>query len=90
MSRNVCVGYDLERISMQKIYINPPFIKLEQFLKFCASASTGGEAKLMIQGGGVKINGGVCLMRGKKLFGGEIISLTGSEDESFEVAVKTE
>ncbi|MCL2019346.1 MAG: RNA-binding S4 domain-containing protein [Oscillospiraceae bacterium] len=59
----------------QEIYISPPFIKLEQFLKFASLASTGGEAKLLIQNGYVCVNGEVCKLRGKKLFGGEEISL---------------
>ena len=55
-----------------EIYIEPPFIKLDQFLKF-AGVCTGGQAKSMIFGGQVKVNGEECLMRGKKLFGGEIV-----------------
>ena len=53
---------------MTEIRINPPFIKLEQFLKFSGAVETGGEAKLAIQNGYVSVNGEVCTMRGKKLF----------------------
>ena len=70
---------------MQKIEINPPFIKLEQFLKFGSLVSSGGEAKQLIQSGEVAVNGEVCLMRGRKLFGGEVVTI---ENNSFEVAVK--
>ena len=59
-----------------EVYINPPFIKLEQFLKFAGAVSTGGEAKNIILDGKVKVNGEVCLMRGKKLYGGEKIGIT--------------
>ncbi|MCL1823424.1 MAG: RNA-binding S4 domain-containing protein [Oscillospiraceae bacterium] len=70
---------------MQKIVINPPFIKLEQFLKLCSAVSSGGEAKIIIQNGKVAVNNEVCLMRGKKLFGGEIITL---DSNTFEVIVR--
>jgi ribosome-associated protein len=62
---------------MNEIIIKPPFIKLEQFLKFAGITSTGGEAKNIILDGAVKINGQTCLMRGKKLFGGEIVVING-------------
>ena len=62
---------------MQKIYISPPFIKLEQLLKLSAVVSTGGEAKIIIQNGQVEVNGEVSLERGKKLFGGEKVAVGG-------------
>jgi ribosome-associated protein len=62
-----------------EILINPPFIKLEQFLKFAGAAQTGGMAKNMILDGLVSVNGEVCLMRGKKLHGGEIVEVDGEE-----------
>jgi ribosome-associated protein len=58
---------------MNKISIKPPFIKLEQFLKFAGAVSTGGEGKNVILDGLVKVDGEVCLMRGKKLHGGEVV-----------------
>jgi ribosome-associated protein len=64
---------------MEKIYINSPFIKLEQFLKFAGAVSTGGMAKNIILDGEVMVNGEVCLMRGKKLFGGETVSIDNQE-----------
>jgi ribosome-associated protein len=69
---------------MQKIYVKPPYIKLEQFLKFAAVVSTGGEAKMIIQNGEVSVNGEVCLARGKKLFGGEKVTV---ENQIFEVVI---
>ena len=47
--------------------ISTDFIKLDSFLKLCDLVSSGGEAKVIIQGGLVKVNGEVCTMRGKKL-----------------------
>ncbi len=57
------------------IEVRPPFIKLEQFLKLCSAAETGGMAKIIIGGGSVKVDGEVCLMRGKKLKGGEKVEV---------------
>jgi ribosome-associated protein len=70
---------------MQKIYITPPYIKLEQFLKLASLVSSGGEAKVLIQNGEVAVNGEVCLMRGKKLSGGEVVTF---ENNKFEVVLK--
>ncbi|MDR2558517.1 MAG: RNA-binding S4 domain-containing protein [Oscillospiraceae bacterium] len=70
---------------MKKIYISPPCIKLEQALKLASLVSSGGEAKLLIQNGEVAVNGEICGQRGKKLFGGEIITFG---TEKFEVSVK--
>ena len=51
---------------MEKILINTEFIKLDSLLKFAALVGTGGEAKVVISEGMVKVNGEVCTMRGKK------------------------
>lgn len=59
------------------VTIHTEWIKLQDFLKFCGAVQTGGEAKLLIQDGAVSVNGEVCTMRGKKLHGGETISLDG-------------
>ena len=40
-------------------------------------AESGGEAKQLIADGLVKVNGEVCLMRGKKLFPGDTVSFDG-------------
>ncbi|MBR3347333.1 MAG: RNA-binding S4 domain-containing protein, partial [Solobacterium sp.] len=37
--------------------ITTEYIRLEQFLKLCGLADTGGQAKLMIQEGQVEVNG---------------------------------
>ncbi len=59
------------------VEVNPPFIKLEQFLKLCGAADTGGTAKNVIAGGEVIVDGQVCTMRGKKLKGGEKVCFNG-------------
>jgi ribosome-associated protein len=53
-------------------------IKLDQFLKFVGVASTGGEAKLMIQDGDVKVNGEIETRRGRKLVTGDSVMVQGA------------
>lgn len=52
-------------------------IKLDQFLKLMGIAQTGGQAKLLIQAGEVKVNGAVELRRGRQLVEGDRISTMG-------------
>ena len=61
---------------MDSILIHTDFIKLDAMLKFAGLVETGGEAKL-IQQGQVQVNGEVCTMRGKKLRGGDTVTLAG-------------
>ena len=42
---------------MDEIKISTPFIKLDQLLKFAGVVNEGADAKLLIQGGFVKVNG---------------------------------
>lgn len=72
-------------IKEEKVYINTEFIKLDQFLKFCGIAETGGHAKEIVAEGAVRLNGEVCLMRGKKLYPGDIIEI---DDYRIEVAAQ--
>lgn len=64
---------------MQVIKLRDEFIKLGQAIKAAGLVESGVEAKLVIQDGQVKVNGNVENQRGKKLFGGEIISFNGEE-----------
>lgn len=63
----------------ETLYITTEYIKLESFLKLANLVSSGGEAKLLIQDGLVKVNGEICLMRGKKLREGDMVSFRGTE-----------
>ena len=56
---------------MKKIFIKEDFIRLDSALKLAGFVSTGGHAKVVIQGGEVKVNDEVCLLRGKKLKKGD-------------------
>ena len=58
---------------METIAIYTDFIKLDALLKFAALAETGGEAKMIIANGLVKVNGEVCTMRGKKIYPGDTV-----------------
>lgn len=53
------------------------YITLQQFLKHQGIAATGGEAKMMIQNGEVKVNGETETRRGKKLYKGDEVSIGG-------------
>ena len=64
---------------MDTIQIHTEFIKLQDLLKFASLVSTGGEAKIIIQEGDVKVNGEVCTMRGKKIRPGDIVELDGQQ-----------
>ena len=61
----------------RKIKITTEFIKLDSFLKLAAVCLSGGEAKVMIAEGEVKVNGEECLMRGKKLRSGDTVEAGG-------------
>lgn len=53
------------------IYIKEEFIRLDAALKLAGFVSTGGHAKVVIQGGDVTVNDEICEMRGKKLRKGD-------------------
>lgn len=50
-------------------------IKLEQFLKLAQVAATGGQAKMIIQSGQVRVNGLVETRRGRKLRPGDRVEV---------------
>ncbi|CCX39022.1 s4 region YaaA [Clostridium sp. CAG:1013] len=60
---------------MEQIPITTEYIRLDSFLKLTGMVDTGGQAKVIIQDGQVKVNGEVCPMRGKKLYPGDKVSL---------------
>lgn len=59
----------------QRTKITTEFIKLDSLLKYEGLAETGGEAKLLIQEGQVRVNGETCTMRGKKIRPGDRVEL---------------
>ncbi len=54
------------------------YIKLDQFLKWQGIAQTGGEAKIIIQQGGVEVNGEEEKRRGRKLVTGDRVTIAGT------------
>ncbi len=54
-------------------------IKLEQFLKLAQIVATGGQAKMLIQSGAVRVNGVVETRRGRKLRPGDSVVVDGEE-----------
>ncbi|MDY4084597.1 MAG: RNA-binding S4 domain-containing protein [Ruminococcus bromii] len=66
-------------MKIDRIKIDSEYIKLQDLMKFCGLVGTGGEAKIVIQNGEVKVNGEVCTMRGKKLRAGDKVEFDGTE-----------
>jgi len=58
---------------VRQIPIKGDFIRLDALLKYASIASTGGEAKIMIQNGEVFVGEEVCAQRGKKVRPGDIV-----------------
>ena len=52
-------------------------IRLDQFLKWSRVTSTGGQSKLMIQSGKVKVNGKIETRRSYKISDGDLIEVEG-------------
>lgn len=80
-SKNPFMNQKEKRRSMQKILIHTEYIKLDALLKFAGLAETGGEAKELVQGGSVRLNGEVCTMRGKKCVPGDVVEMDGQTVE---------
>ena len=54
-------------------------MKLDQFLKWSGVTDTGGQAKVLIQDGRVRVNGEVETRRGRKLVPGDRVEVSGKE-----------
>lgn len=61
----------------EELSIKESFIRLDCALKFAGFVATGGQAKLVINEGKVKVNGEVCTQRGKKLHLGDTAEFEG-------------
>lgn len=68
-------------MSKQTFTLEAEYIRLDDLLKVTGCVQTGGMAKVLIQSGGVTLDGEVCTMRGKKLRGGETIAVPDSNEE---------
>lgn len=64
---------------MQTIEINREPVELYKILKFEGLVGTGGEAKIVIDEGMVKVNGQVELRKRNKIKGGDVIEFNGEQ-----------
>ena len=55
----------------KQVTIHTDFIRLDAALKLSDAVQTGGHAKIVITEGDIKVNGEVCMQRGKKLRDGD-------------------
>jgi len=62
---------------VRRIFIREEYIKLDSLLKLASLVGTGGEAKMVIQGGEVMVGGAVCIARGKKIRPGDVVKYGG-------------
>ncbi len=65
----------------QSFLLEDEYIRLDDLLKLTGCVQTGGQAKVMIQTGHVLLDGEVCTMRGKKLRGGETVTVPDLSEE---------
>lgn len=64
---------------MEIIKLREEFIKLGQALKAAGLVESGVEAKEVILSGLVAVNGEIDTRRGRKLYGGDIVTFDGEE-----------
>ena len=61
------------------VNITTEYIKLDQLIKFAGAVAIGSDAKQLILDGKVTVNGQPCLIRGKKLRSGDVVTVNGAE-----------
>jgi ribosome-associated protein len=66
----------------------PDGLRLDHFLKLTIMSGTGGQAKLMIQDGAVKVNGEIEIRRRRKLNVGDVVEVDGKEFRVNELPAK--
>jgi ribosome-associated protein len=66
---------------VRRVYIDRLPIQLHQFLKFESLVASGGEAKMLITQGRVRVNAEVETRRGKKLQAGDVVTFEGRHYE---------
>lgn len=66
-----------------------PAMRLDQFLQLCGVAGSGGQAKQLIQGGEVQVNGEAETRRRRKLADGDMIHFDGNDYPFRESAVES-
>lgn len=71
---------------MKIVEIHTEFIKLQQALKLAGLIDRGCDVKYYLSEGRVLVNGEVATQRGKKIYPGDVVALTGVD--SFTVAAE--
>ena len=66
-------------VGMDEIEISTDTIRLGQFLKLSNLVDSGSDAKFLLAGGEVSVNGEVEVRRGRKLRAGDIVEFDGVE-----------
>ena len=64
---------------MKQVAINTPYITLGQLVKLTGLADSGSEAKIKIQAGEFSVNGQAELLRGRKLYPGDLVEGLGEQ-----------
>jgi ribosome-associated protein len=67
-------------IGMKDVGIRDQNIDLDQFLKLSGAIGSGGEAKVLIQAGHVKVNGQVETRRRKSIALGDVVTIDGAPE----------
>ena len=62
---------------MRDVAIEGDMIRLGQFLKLADLVDTGGEGKILISSGDVRVNGEVDIRRGRQLRRGDVVTVLG-------------
>jgi ribosome-associated protein len=62
---------------MREIVIRGDTIRLGQLLKLSGVADSGAEAKELLHGAGVRVNGESETRRGRQLHGGDVVTVAG-------------
>jgi ribosome-associated protein len=60
---------------MREVTIRGDMIRLGQLLKLAGLADSGGDARALVEGGAVTVNGEVETRRGRQLHPGDVIAL---------------
>ena len=66
-------------VGMDEIEISTDTIRLGQFLKLSNLVDSGSDAKFLLAGGEVSVNGEVDIRRGRQLRAGDIVEFDGVE-----------
>ncbi len=80
MNLSASAACDDERMTdtgMRDVAIDGEMTRLGQFLKFSDVIDSGGEAKVRIAAGEVRVNGEIEVRRGRQLHRGDVVTVDG-------------